>query len=151
MGPILVPNIPILRKAKDGEKFTAFLSSDTVKQSAHNFQMRGLQNSSTLEHAVRIDGVSVVETWIVDDPKKDKSAIHLEEQEPGTWMGVFKVENDKIWEEYVKTGIVRGFSIEGNYKPVSRGQHMSEQEGMEEAYNALVQGLRDIQSRIADK
>jgi hypothetical protein len=31
----------------------------------------------------------------------------------GTWMGSMKIESDKIWNEFVKTGIVNGFSIEG--------------------------------------
>ena len=31
----------------------------------------------------------------------------------GTWMGTFKIDNDEIWNDYVKTGEVKGFSIEG--------------------------------------
>ena len=31
----------------------------------------------------------------------------------GTWMGSVKVDNDEIWNDYVKTGKVKGFSIEG--------------------------------------
>jgi hypothetical protein len=31
----------------------------------------------------------------------------------GTWMGTFKVDNEDIWNNYVKTGEVKGFSIEG--------------------------------------
>ena len=33
----------------------------------------------------------------------------------GTWFGFVKVENDKIWNEYVKTGKLKGFSVEGNF------------------------------------
>ena len=31
----------------------------------------------------------------------------------GTWMVSVKVNNDEIWEEFVKTKRVKGFSIEG--------------------------------------
>ena len=33
----------------------------------------------------------------------------------GTWMISMKVENDEIWNDYVKTGKVKGFSIEGYF------------------------------------
>jgi len=33
----------------------------------------------------------------------------------GTWMGSVKVDNDDIWNDYVKTGKVKGFSIEGYF------------------------------------
>jgi len=33
----------------------------------------------------------------------------------GTWVGSVKVNNDKIWNEFVKTGKVKGFSIEGYF------------------------------------
>jgi hypothetical protein len=31
----------------------------------------------------------------------------------GTWFGLMKVNNDEIWNDYVKTGKVKGFSIDG--------------------------------------
>jgi len=33
----------------------------------------------------------------------------------GTWMGSVKVDNDEVWNDYVKSGKVRGFSIEGMF------------------------------------
>jgi len=33
----------------------------------------------------------------------------------GTWMGAVKVNNDEIWNNFVKTGKVKGFSIEGYF------------------------------------
>jgi len=33
----------------------------------------------------------------------------------GTWMVSMKVDNDEIWNDYVKTGKVKGFSIEGYF------------------------------------
>jgi hypothetical protein len=33
----------------------------------------------------------------------------------GTWMGAVKVNNDEVWNDYVKTGKVKGFSIEGYF------------------------------------
>ena len=33
----------------------------------------------------------------------------------GTWMGSVKVNNEEVWNDFVKTGKVKGFSIEGYY------------------------------------
>jgi hypothetical protein len=33
----------------------------------------------------------------------------------GTWMGSVKVDNDEVWNDYVKSGKVKGFSIEGYF------------------------------------
>ena len=33
----------------------------------------------------------------------------------GTWMGAVKVNNEEIWNEYVRTNKVKGFSIEGYF------------------------------------
>ena len=33
--------------------------------------------------------------------------------EKGTWFGIMRVENKEVWEEHVKTGKVKGFSVEG--------------------------------------
>ena len=31
----------------------------------------------------------------------------------GTWVGSVKVNNDEIWNEFVKTGVVKGFQYRG--------------------------------------
>ena len=77
------------------------------------FLSKGKQNNSTLEHDVELEGLSVVESWIIEDEKKDKSAKYNLNLPVGTWMVSVKVNNDQIWEEFVKEGKVRGFSIEG--------------------------------------
>lgn len=153
LGPILIPNKPILRRDKDGNEFYAYLSAQTVERSAHLYQHQGLQNKSTLEHEVKIEGVTLVETWIVEDPEKDKTRAHMDALPKGTWAGVMKVNNDQLWNEYVKTGYVNGFSIEGNYKAVERdttkmSQHGHIEDGILECYEMLANGLIDLATRL---
>ena len=83
-----------------------------------------------LEHAAELSGLSVVESWIVEDPQKDKTAIYGMELPEGTWMVSMKVNNDDIWNNYVKTGRVKGFSIEGYF--VDKMQMESHLERIEE-------------------
>jgi hypothetical protein len=57
----------------------------------------------------------LVESWIVEDKVKDKTALYGLDVPVGTWMGSVKVNNDDVWNEYVKTNKVKGFSIEGYF------------------------------------
>jgi hypothetical protein len=112
MGAALIPDRKIFRKSGDKEYFIYF-SKDTVRKASELFLSKGKQNNSTLEHDVELQGLSVVESWIIEDEKKDKSAKYNLSLPIGTWMVSVKVNNDQIWEEFVKEGKVRGFSIEG--------------------------------------
>ena len=76
--------------------------------------MKGNQNNSTLEHDIELKGMSVVESWIIEDEKKDKSRKYDFDLPVGTWMVSVKVNNDDVWNQ-VKLGEVKGFSIEGYF------------------------------------
>jgi len=114
LGALLVPNKPIYRKNRDQEYYIYF-SRETVRKASQIYLQKGNQNNSTLEHQHTIKGLTLVESWIVEDTKKDKTALYGLEYPVGTWVGAVKVNNDQIWEEFVKTGKVKGFSIEGYF------------------------------------
>jgi len=112
MGAALIPNKKILRTNGE-EEYNIFFSEDTVRKASELFLSRGKQNNSTLEHDVKLNGLSVVESWIIEDDVQDKSRKYGLHMPVGTWMVSVKVNNDEIWEEFVKTKRVKGFSIEG--------------------------------------
>ena len=114
MGAVLIPEKPIYRKNGEDEYYIYF-SKDTVNKASQLFFKNGNQSNWTLEHNKSIKGLTVVESWIVEDTQKDKSAIYNLSVPVGTWMASVKVEDDTIWNEYVKTGIVKGFSLEGYF------------------------------------
>ena len=114
MGPLLIPNRPIFRKKED-EDYYIFFSKSTVKKASEQFLIKGNQGNSTLEHALPVKGLTLVESWIVENSKTDKSALYGFDVPEGTWFGSIKVNNDEIWNDYVKTGKVKGFSIEGYF------------------------------------
>ena len=114
MGALLVPNKPIYRRNGEDEYYIYF-SKDTVEKASQMYLMQGNQNNSTLEHQYELNGLSLVESWIVEDKVHDKSVKYGMDLPIGTWMGSVKVNNDKVWNEFVKTGKVKGFSIEGYF------------------------------------
>jgi len=112
MGAALVPNRPIYRKSDDGEEYYIFFNRQTVEKTSQMFFVNGNQSNSTLEHKYKLEGMTVVESWIIENKDKDKSAHYGMDLPEGTWMVSMKVNDDDIWENYIKTKKVRGFSIE---------------------------------------
>ena len=114
MGSLLIPNKPIYRNGSEGEYYIYF-SKDTIVKASQMFLQNGKQSNSTLEHSKALNGLTLVESWLVEDDVMDKSRKYGLDVPVGTWMGSVKVNNDDVWNEYVKTNKVKGFSIEGYF------------------------------------
>ena len=117
IGPILIPDKKILRVEADGSPYEVFFTKDTVQKLAQQYLKDKYTDSTTLEHDGKIKGVSLVESWIKEGKINDKSNLYGLNLPVGSWVGMFKVDNspagNAIWDNYVKTGKVKGFSIEG--------------------------------------
>ena len=114
MGALLIPQKPIYRRNGEDEYYI-FFSKNTVLKASQMYLQNGNQSNSTLEHDSQLKGLTLVESWIVEDKAKDKTALYGLDVPVGTWMGSVKVDNDEVWNSYVKTGKVKGFSIEGYF------------------------------------
>jgi len=114
MGALLVPNKPIYRK-NEQEEYYIYFSKKTIEKASQLYLMNGNQNNTTLEHLHKLKGLTLVESWLVEDEVHDKSRKYGLNVPVGTWMGAVKVNSDEVWDEYVKTGKVKGFSIEGYF------------------------------------
>ena len=110
MGALLIPKKPIYRKSGEDEYYI-FFSEKTVAKASQMYLQNGNQSNSTLEHDAQLKDLTLVESWIVEDKQKDKTALYGLDVPVGTWMGSVKVENDEIWNDYVKTGKVKGFQL----------------------------------------
>ena len=112
VGAILIPDKKILRIDGEGNPYRVFFSRDTVKKLAQNYLMKKYNDSASLEHGdEKIRGVHLVESWIKEG-KLDKSNQYGLNLPEGSWVGIMKITDDTIWNDYVKTGKVKGFSVE---------------------------------------
>lgn len=139
MGAALVPNKQILRADKDGKGYYIYFSEDTIKKASELFLMRSNQNNATLEHKEKLNGMSVVESWVIDNPEMDKSKEYGFNLPKGTWMIAMKVNNEDIWKD-VKAGKVKGFSIEGYF--ADKYEMSQEKNEREEIINKLKELLK---------
>jgi len=135
MGPALVPDKPIYRRNGEDE-FYVYFSKSTVRKASELYLKHGNQANHTLEHEHKINGLTVVESWIVENKEKDKSALYSLDVPVGTWMVAVKVDNEAIWQEWVKEGKVKGFSIEGYF--ADKMKKNSEDEMLAELAKAIV-------------
>jgi HD superfamily phosphodiesterase len=112
IGLVLEPDKPIYRN-QGGEEFNIIFDADTIKDLSHNFFMSNSHKNSTIEHEEKeLSGVTFVESWIIEDEKNDKSNALGLSYPKGSWMATMKVDNEDVWNNYVKTGEVQGFSID---------------------------------------
>lgn len=112
-GMILQPDFDVYRYDEEtGEEYFISFDKETIYNLAHDFMSNGYNNNSSLEHKTKIDGVSIVETWVVEDSEKDKTSFFGLNEKVGSWVGMMKIENNNVWENYCKTGKIGGFSID---------------------------------------
>ncbi len=118
VGPLMTPGKLIPRvDEKTGEEYQVFFSKETIEKIAYKMMQDKLVDSVNIEHdgAHRVDDAYLVETWIVKDTEHDKSTLYGFQPVTGQWYGMYKIDNRRVWNEYVKTGKVKGFSVEGYF------------------------------------
>jgi len=116
-GPALIPNKHIVRYNKEtNEKFFVFFSEETVKQSSEKYLIDKNNSNVNLDHSTPVNDISIIESWLVNDSKNDKANSLGYDVPKGTWMISMKVNNDTVWNEFIKPGILKGFSIEGSFQ-----------------------------------
>jgi hypothetical protein len=143
-GAILIPNQPIYRN-QDGHEFNIVFPKETIKQVQQNFALKGYQNNSTIEHSgEQIQNVTFVESWIKEDEVHDKSVHYGFNEEVGSWFGLMKINNDEIWNDYVKTGKVKGFSIDGVFDMEKVNLKTEINMNLESIVNAIKEGFASI-------
>jgi hypothetical protein len=113
VGLALVPNKKIYRRSKNYE-YNIMFSEETVKKASEIYLKNLRNNNTTLEHQELTTGVSVIESWVVEDTSMDKSNLYGLNAVKGAWVVTMKVDNDEVWQD-VKDKKYLGLSIEGMF------------------------------------
>jgi hypothetical protein len=110
-GVVLIPDQLILRREGDYE-YNIVFEEEVIEKLSQDFLRRGFVKNSKYNHEGKwLEGISVVESWIVYDNESDKAKALGFDVPNGTWLVSMKL-SDELWNEYVKTGKVAGFSID---------------------------------------
>ena len=137
LGAVLIPEQKVLRKDNEGNPYYIFFSKETIEQASQDYLIYSRQAETTKDHKEgKVEDVVVVETWLSGE--NDKTKDFGLDYPVGTWVVAMKVNNDEIWQNYVKTGKVKGFSIEGYF---TDKQELASQETEDDK---IVKKLRDL-------
>jgi hypothetical protein len=113
IAPFVVPDQPIYRSDEEFGEYYVVFDKENIQKMAEKFNKSAKNQNINLEHKKnsKVEGAYVAENWIVDgEDKTHKYGFSLPD---GSWAGVVKIDNQEFWDEYVKTGEVLGFSVEG--------------------------------------
>jgi hypothetical protein len=135
VGAAMIPNQKITRLDASDEEYSVYFTEDTIRQCQELFHKRGNTKRTNINHNTNsiAKGVTVIESWIVENPSMDKSK-HLGYKDipRGSWFVSYKVDDNALWEK-VKAREVKGFSVEGLFK-----QEVKDEPTIEEKMKAIV-------------
>ena len=116
VGAAMVPDKMIIRRNEiTGEIYYVYFTAETIKKLQQKFMIEKLLDKTNVEHGRKfLNGVSVVESWIVDDPEHDKQQVFGMSYPRGTWMCSMKIEDEAIWQK-IKEGKLNGYSVQGYF------------------------------------
>ena len=138
VGFALVPDKRIYRRVKDKE-FNIYFTKETISKTQELFMKKLNLSNFTTDHNQEVQGVSVIESWIVEDAKNDKSNLYNLGAKGGEWVLMSKIYNDDIWKE-IKEGKFRGYSIEGKFDGFDE---LKQSDDREELMNEIKDFLRN--------
>jgi hypothetical protein len=137
-GPLLIPDQLIYRRNDEtNEEYYVKYSKETIRQIAYNYMKQSKQNNATVEHQEVVNGVSLVEAWVIEG-EHDKSMNFNFSLPEGTWFGALKVENEEVKQKVLNKEVL-GFSIEGNFI-AEKEMYMS----AHEEFAALLDEINDL-------
>jgi hypothetical protein len=134
VGAVLVPDKPIYRN-NGKEEFYIQFSKETIEKLAYDYLMNGRMYSVTTDHKDIADDVCLVESWIKTS-ENDKSVDYGMNVPVGTWLCSMKVENEDVWGR-IKSGELRGFSIESFVNLDEINLHKQDKDMVEEKLEAI--------------
>lgn len=147
-GPAMIPDKQIYRYNQDtDEEYYVYFTQETVEAASQKYLLQMKQANVNLEHELPIDNVSLVESWIVKDPIKDKANALGYSVPVGTWMIAMKVNDINIWNDIVKKELVKGFSIEGFFVEKFAAD-IKEEDPEEQLLNEIKSLLENIEEDV---
>lgn len=109
-GAALIPDMDIYRYDGENEYYINF-TKESIEKMAHEFIKDYHQADVTIDHETDAKDITLVESWLVEDPYKDKANALGISVPAGTWMIGMKVNEIDTWER-VKNKELNGFSTE---------------------------------------
>jgi len=91
-------------------------------------------------HEKEIKDVYMIESFIVDETLGINAPVAFKDISQGSWLITVKVDNNEVWDDFIKTGKFKAFSIEGLF----------EYEKINEAEESVLEEIADIVKGVCE-
>ncbi len=147
VGKVAIPDVPILQYDNEsGDVYFIRLTKDNILKVAQKFARNAFLNNVNVMHTTEKAPAYIYEMWVVEDQVKDKSALYFDDVVPGTLMVKMQVTDRNYWNDYIKSGKFKGFSLEGQfiYKKSDWNINSDKQEDLEKRLENIQNQLDEI-------
>jgi len=146
------PNMLIPRKEINGEPAMVFYTEDTVRDLQQNFFKNNSHNGATVNHDKNVrQDMYCFESWIVEDPEKDKATALGLDVKKGDWVLGQKIDNPEVWKD-IKDKKLNGFSIEAYLEPVLTNEEIEmKQEDIDKRVKIVLMEDQSKPYEVGDK
>lgn len=128
-GPAMIADMPLYRKDDQLGEYYVVFDKPAIQSIVEKFSAKGFMQKFNLFHddQQQVSDVTIFNSFITDASLGIQAPIGFEDSAEGSWFISAKVNNDAVWEK-VKTGLVKGFSVEGlfAYMPAKKVTMTSE-------------------------
>jgi len=131
-GPLMLADMCIFRDDPIHGEHLVYFDAQTIRQIILRFFQKGLTSNINLMHLpdAKPEGIYMFESFIIDSSKGITTPKGFETLPDGSWFGSFKIDNVDVWNHFIKTGELKGFSVEGFFsyqKEISREEMQVEE------------------------
>ena len=124
-GVALLADTPIYRVKPDGEEYYVVFDRETIEQLVTKYSKYMFNNFVNIEHSDQhfVDGMYMIESYLKNSERGIVPA-EFSEIPDGSWIVSYKVDNIDVWEK-IKSGEVKGFSIQGVFNLIEQKEEPS--------------------------
>lgn len=139
-GVALLADTPIYRVRPDGVEYYIVFDKETIEQLITKYSKYMFNNVVNIEHSDThfVDGIYMIESYLKNS-ERGIAPREFSDIPDGSWIVSYKVDNYDVWEK-IKSGEVRGFSVQGMFNLI---ESKVEEEPQEEDFNSLIDDFND--------
>jgi hypothetical protein len=125
-GPLMIADLPIYRRSEERGEYYAVFDAETIEKIAMRYFKNKFTGNVNIMHDenLKVNDVFIFESFIINRGRGINPPKSFDGVTDGSWFGTMKVENNEVWEEFIKTGMLKGFSVEGEFshEPFAEGK-----------------------------
>ena len=144
-GALMISDLPIYRADESGEYYVVF-DKEQIEKIAQRFFKKGFTHNVNMMHDSerQVDGVYMVESFIIDKTRGIKTPEGYPTLTEGSWFGTFKVDNNEVWNDFIRTGVFKGFSVEGAFA------HRKLKDAPVNVIESLADRIHNLRKKVAE-